>query len=71
MTVYNNRNARIRIDRLITLLMAVRNLTGDINGLTSTLGVSDLKDTRDELDKLIAEWEYGVIREEPVEPNEL
>jgi len=71
-TVYNTRNARIRIDRIVTLLMATRNLLGDVDRqsgrfeVTSTLGLSDLKDIREEVDRLIAEWEYGVIRDEPI-----
>jgi len=70
-TVYNTRNARIRIDHITTLLMSTRALLGDVDRQsgrfeeTSKLGLSDLEDIKDELEALINEWKYGIIRDTP------
>ena len=71
MTVHNTRNVRIRIDHIVELLMSARNLIGSVDRQsgrfeeTSTLGLSDLQDIKDEVDALIDEWKYGIVRDTP------
>ena len=71
MTVYNTRNVRIRIDHILGLLTQARSLIGSVDRQsgrfeeTSTLGLSDLRDIKDEIDALIDEWQYGIVKDTP------
>ncbi len=68
MTVHSTHNIRIRIDLIAEQLAAAKNVIGsaDTFEATSTLGLSDLEDIKDELEALIDEWKYGIVRMEPL-----